>query len=104
MKHRSMVSRGTRAFERRVAALDAAKKAQTLEAKGVTDSMWDMLQDLHLARLKPERAIRIAAGNATLAALKRRGLATSASAEDQSAVMAKATPEGAAMVKKGRPS
>lgn len=92
----------SRDFERRVAAADKARKAKTLDTKGITDPMWNMLQQVHLARLTPERALSASPTQPQLQALHRRGLVTWSEQKGELAQWT-TTPAGADIMKKGRP-
>lgn len=98
-----MNRRAHRDFERTAAAADKARKAKTLDTKGITDPMWEALQTIHLARLTRERGHRASAHSTVLVALFNRGLATWTHAADGNGMVWTTTPEGAAMMKEGRP-
>lgn len=95
-------NRRSRDFDRRCAAADKARKARTLDTKGITDPMWEALQAVHLARLQPARAYAASPTQPQLQALQRRGLVTWSKSEGELALWT-TTPEGAAMMKEGRP-
>lgn len=97
-----MSRRWSREWDRRTAAAAVERKAKTLEAKGISDPMWEALQTVHLARLQPARAHAAPPTQPQLQALERRGLVTWASMEGDLALWT-TTPAGAAMMKEGRP-
>lgn len=51
------------------------QKARYLERAGMSPAMWAKLEELHLARLTPERGLRASLVEPTLCALYSRGLA-----------------------------
>ena len=102
-----MGRRWMRDFDRNAAATRKRIQADRLERLGLSDPMWNALQDLHLARLERERGRRAKMTDATLVALQTRGLATWNPIPGENAAdgdcLWTATAEGAAMIKTGRP-
>lgn len=68
--------RGNRGFNAVVRAQRKAAEDRALERLGMSDPMWEALEDLHLSRLNKERGRRRKATDRTMLALYKRGLAT----------------------------
>jgi len=65
-----------RSYARATAAAAKSQHARNLARLGMSDAMWEALEDLHLARLNKERGRRRKMNDRTLGALYKRGLAT----------------------------
>ena len=80
-----MASDGYRRVVRHLRKRDAeilkGQKAAYLDRAGMSPAMWAKLEELHLARLNPERGLRASLRDPTLCALYARGLATGSSLE-----------------------
>jgi len=68
--------RGRRGFGAVIRAQRKASEDRTLDRLGMSDAMWDALEDLHLSRLNKERGRRRKLNDRTMTALYKRGLAT----------------------------
>lgn len=105
--------RSRRGFGAVVRAVRKNGEAARLARLGMSDAMWDALEDLHLARLNKERGRRRRMNDRTLQALSSRGLATwtpapvpcphcDGSACTAETVLWSATPEGKELAMRGR--
>ena len=94
-----------RDMDRRCAEAGRKAAADRIERLGISDAMWDRLQELPLARLTRERGDRASMSSPTLVALEKRGLATWTIIEGEQShiVLWRCTDAGERMMRDGRP-